>query len=122
MIKRTKDNSYKVYCPICDYWFYGSEYLMTLYENNDYMLWFANMVTHYRDTHIKSWNKWWGYYGNYDRKKWFKNYVSEVNERAKRQIIRKCYSFMKNNGFTLKNLGELITVKEETIKVAIKLL
>lgn len=29
---------------------------------------------------------------------------------------------MQNNGFTLKNLGELVTVKEETLKVAMKLL
>ena len=42
MIKRINDNYYKVYCPICDYWFDGSEYLMTIFENNDYMLWFAN--------------------------------------------------------------------------------
>lgn len=125
MIKKNKDNSYKVYCPICDYWFDGSEYLMTIFENNDYMLWFANMVTHYRHTHITSWNKCWGYHGDYYRKKWFKDYNSEkekVNERAKRQIIRKCRSFMQNNGFTLKNLGELVTVKEETLKVAMKLL
>ena len=36
MIKRINDNYYKVYCPICDYWFDGSEYLMTIFENNDY--------------------------------------------------------------------------------------
>ena len=51
---------YMVYCPICKHYFDGSEYLKTVFLDDEKTLWFANMVMHYRYTHITSWNKCWG--------------------------------------------------------------
>ena len=90
-----------VYCPLCDSSFPCSDYLESVIKNEK-TLWFANMITHYRHNHITSWNKCWGYRGNAYRSKWFQDYDTEkmlVNERAKRQIIRKAKNFLIDNKF-----------------------
>jgi hypothetical protein len=123
MIKRNK-NSYVVYCPICKKYFQGSTYLITVFEK-DKILWLANMITHYRHTHITSWNKCWGYGGGYYRQNWFGDYDTEkqkVNERAKRQIIRKCTEYLKYYGFTTDDFLKLQNTTEETVNLANKVL
>lgn len=124
MIKRHK-HSYVVYCPICKKYFQGSEYLDTIFKDDEKILWLSNMVTHYRHTHITSWNKCWGYGGGYYRGHWFGDYDEEkakVNERAKRQIIRKCADYLKYYGFNTEDFKKLQNTTNETIIVAEKLL
>ena len=116
---------YMVYCPICKHYFDGSEYLKTVFLDDEKALWFANMVMHYRHSHITSWNKCWGYGGRYYRSGWFGDYDEEkakVNERAKRQILRKCKDYLKANGFTKDVLDKLQNTTEETREVAMKIL
>lgn len=113
-----------IHCPICGKDFKSSEYLNEVFMNNDRARWLANMIMHYRHDHLKSWDKTWsrGYYyrgnsfGNhkgydYDKAK------KEVNERAKRQILRKAKDFMVNNNFTVGDVKALNGTTSKTIEL-----
>ena len=116
-------NRYTVYCPICDERFDGSDYLKTVFKD-ERSLWLANMVMHYRHDHISSWNKCWGRYGYYyQRAAHFGNYDEEktkVNERAKRQIVRKCKDYVVSNNINADIFKMLQNTTEETLKVVEK--
>lgn len=125
VVELDDNHQYIIFCPICDHYFYGSEYLYGIFYDDKKALWFANMVMHYRHTHITSWNKCWGYGGRYYRSGWFGDYDEEkakVNERAKRQILRKCKTFLRENKFSPDILDKLQNTTDETRKVAIKIL
>lgn len=125
VVELDDNHQYIIFCPICDHYFYGSEYLYGIFHDDKKALWFANMVMHYRHTHITSWNKCWGYGGRYYRSGWFGDYDEEkakVNERAKRQILRKCKTFLRENKFSPDILDKLQNTTDETRKVAIKIL
>ncbi len=112
-------NNKLAYCPICGKYFESSEYLNSIFKSEN-SRWFANMVTHYRHNHITSWNKCWGHNGGYYRRGWFKDYGVEkslVNERAKRQILRKCKNYILENNFIKDDLLALQGNTEETINL-----
>jgi acyl-homoserine lactone acylase PvdQ len=112
-------------CPICFSPMKRSEYLMQVLGDNPKMEWLANAITHYRHYHITSWNKCWGRHGNSYRKKWFKNYEDEkkrVNERAKRQIIRKAFRELYQLGITADDFKSMKNTDEDTLRVAMKFL
>ena len=118
------NNNRLAYCPICGKYFESSQHLNNVFVNEN-SRWFANMVTHYRHTHITSWNKCWGHGGGYYRRGWFKDYDTEksiVNERAKRQIIRKCKSYIFENGFKKEDLLALQGNSSETINLFEKII
>jgi hypothetical protein len=111
-----------VYCPICCNFFPQSDYLAIVFID-DRERWLANMVIHYRHSHITSWDKCWGNNGRYYRSGWFGDYdeeKSKVNERAKRQIIRKASLFLMLNGITPETFKALQGTTEETLKLAFK--
>jgi hypothetical protein len=112
-------------CPLCNIRFPASGYLNTAVPDK-LTRYFANLVTHYRHNHIKSWNKCWGYKGRYYRKAaHFGDYDDEkqkVNERAKRQLIRKCKDRLNLIGLTPQHINQLASNDEETIALANKLL
>lgn len=115
------NNKNKFYCPLCNKCWQISEFLQKTFNDNDKALWFSNMVTHYRHEHITSWNKCWGYNGQYYRSKWFKDYDSEkakVNERAKRQIIRKAKDFMIKYEIGVETVKKLKGYDSKTIELA----
>lgn len=115
----TNDN---VYCPLCNRHFKQSEYLSSVFLENNKAAWLANMVTHYRHNHITSWNKCWGQHGGRYRSNWFGDYDEEkrkVNERAKRQIIRKATSFLKGHKITVEDFKHLQNNEASTLKLAI---
>lgn len=114
------------FCPICETYFKTSEYLNKHFED-EHVRWLANMITHYRHEHQKSWDRMWGYNGYFYRKKWGKNLdydesKKEFNERAKRQILRKCKVYMIENGFKTEHVKKLKNTDEDTIKLYDKLL
>lgn len=119
---RKSSSSYQVFCPLCNKWFVGSLYLSTVFidERN---LWLANMVTHYRHTHIKSWDKMWGRYGGYYQQaahyydEDYEDRKSEINERAKRQIARRAVEFLRENNVDTEVFRSLLGTCEKTIKV-----
>lgn len=108
------------FCPLCKDYFPESDHLKTVIDNKN-TLWIANMVTHYRHTHIKSWNRCWNSYsGNHYRSGWFGDYESEkseVNERAKRQIVRKCTEYLKHYSITLQDFEGLEFNDEKTLEL-----
>lgn len=113
-----KDNFF--FCPICKKYNKQSEYLRTVIADEK-TLWLANMITHYRHQHISSWNKCWGKNGSRYRSKWFTDYDYEkaaVNERAKRQIIRKCKSYLIENKIELKHFQMLPQNEDATLVLA----
>lgn len=112
------------HCPICCEKFETSDYLNNVFKD-EHVRWLANMVTHYRHEHLKSWDKTWsrGNYGwnqlsecTYDQEK------QKVNERAKRQILRKCKDFMIQNGFTVEHVIQLKNTDSKTIELYQKIL
>jgi hypothetical protein len=109
-----------LFCPMCNDYFKESAYLAAAISDIR-ARWIANMVTHYRHQHITSWNKMWGTYGDhYQQAAHFRNYEVEknkVNERAKRQIIKKCTAYLieheitKEHFFMLENNDDSKTVE-----------
>lgn len=112
------------YCPICNVFFETSDYIKEHIED-EHVRWLANMVTHYRHCHITTWNKVWGKNGygshnldesTYDKEK------AKVNERAKRQILRKCKDYMVKDGFKVEHIKQLQNTEKKTIELYEKLL
>jgi hypothetical protein len=121
----------KFYDPIKGTFYPLSEYLTSVFAENQKALWLANMITHYRHNHIEWWNKCWGRNGGRYQGNWFGEYEEEkrkVNESSKRQIIRKCRDYMiyhhigvevfqlldNNDPKTLVLAEKLLTEKSET--------
>ena len=118
---KDKNQNYKV-CPICGQEIKQSDYLETIIKD-DKVRYLANLVTHYRHSHISSWNKCWGNYGHHYRNGWFGDYDEEkrkVNERAKRQIIRKATKHLISIGIVVEHFEMLQGTTEETLQVARK--
>ncbi len=119
---RNGSSLYQVFCPLCNKWFAGSPYLSTVFTD-ERSLWLANMVTHYRHTHIESWDKMWGRYGGYYQQaahyhdEDYEDRKSEINERAKRQIARKAAEFLRDNNVDTEVFRSLQGTCEKTIKV-----
>lgn len=113
------------YCPICNERFSSSDYLAQAFKDDEKTMWLANMVTHYRHNHITSWNKYWGYFGwAYRNAAHFGDYDEEktkVNERAKRQIARKCKEYIIDKGINKDIFAKLQGTTEETLKVVEKI-
>jgi hypothetical protein len=110
------------YCPICSTYRQDSEFLRNAIPDEK-VRWIANMITHYRHSHISSWNKCWGYHGGSYRSGWFGDYEQEkikINNRAKRQIIRKATSFLIEHKITSAHFKELLNNDDKTIQLAIE--
>lgn len=114
-----------VFCPLCGFYFRGSEYLATVFQEKE-TLWLANMVTHYRHTHINHWNRMWGPYGNRYRSAFdynddfYQEAKAKVNEQAKRQIIRKACDFLNKNGITSTHFERLKGTTAQTMDLVKK--
>jgi hypothetical protein len=113
------------YCPICKQRFEVSNYLNKVFGKDEKSLWLANMVMHYRHCHITSWNKYWGWNGwRYRQAAHFGDYDTEkaiVNERAKRQIARKCPQYIISYGINKDVYNKLQGTTSETISTVEKI-
>jgi len=113
------------YCPMCNKRFDTSDYLTSVFRDDERALWLSNMVMHYRHNHITSWNKYWGRYGWYYRQAaHFGDYDEEkaiVNERAKRQIARKCPKYIIANDINKDVYSRLQGTTAETISTVEKI-
>ncbi len=106
------------YCPLCKGWFRRSGYLDTVFSEPK-LLWLSNMVCHYRHEHIMYYNRWVHYYSyhyNYEK------FKTNVNNRAKRNIIRKCEDFLRYHRFTPQDFAELQNTDQKTLDLAHKIL
>lgn len=112
-------------CPLCNRQVVRSSYLMEVFKDQPKACYLAHLVTHYRHNHITSWNRCWEHDGNRYRRDWFTDYEVEkqiVNERAKRQIIRKAKDILKRLEITPEDFAQLEGTEPHTMKVANKLL
>ncbi len=120
-IIRHKYHNWTFFCPICGKRFEVSDYLCSIFKDDDKALWLANMVMHYRHKHITSWNKYWGWNGAaYRKAAHFGDYDTEkaiFNERAKRQIARKCLQYIIRYGIDCGVYSKLQGTTEETLKL-----
>ena len=114
------------YCPLCGQRYDVSDYLMSVFKDDERALWLANMVMHYRHHHITWWNKCWGRYGWYYRDAaHFGDYdeeKSKVNEQAKRQIARKCPKYLIDNAINKEAFSKLQGTTEKTLATVDKIL
>jgi hypothetical protein len=107
------------YCPICKGFFRTSIYLNDIMQD-ERVKWLANMVMHYRHDHLRSWDNTWGRRGYGSRflsPEVYEEEKRKVNERAKRQILRKCKDYMIVNGFHVDDVLGLQHTESETIKL-----
>ena len=110
-------------CPICGEEVTKSEYLEDIFKESPKVNYLAHMVTHYRHNHIEYWNRCWGPNGRYYRSNWFGDYEEEkkkVNERAKRQIIRKGKETLKRLSIKSTDFKMLQGTEKMTLDLAIK--
>lgn len=112
-------------CPICHNKVTSSDYLESIFKDNPKVNYLAHLITHYRHNHIQSWNRCWGLYGGRYRQNWFGDYDEEkrkVNERAKRQLIRKGHKIFIACGITPNDFLSLQNTDEKTMYLANKML
>jgi hypothetical protein len=106
-------------CPICGEEFLFSEYLHDVIPNEKTRL-IANLITHYRHEHQASWNR----SCHYISSKWGEDAYQRAkvkhNNRAKRQILRKCKSWIIENEMSDENFISLTENDENTIKLISK--
>lgn len=115
----------KKICPICSEVVNESNYLKNRFKSHPEVNYIAHMVTHYRHHHITSWNKCWGENGSNYRRNWFGDYDEEkkkVNERAKRQILRKGKRVLKEIGIKPDHFSKLANTEDKTMELALKIL
>jgi hypothetical protein len=108
-------------CSICSRKVEQSGYLNQIFKDEPEVNYLANIVTHYRHNHIDSWNKCWGRHGSRYRSNWFGDYDEEknkVNERSKRQIIRKGKDILNRLGIRPKLFEKLQNTEEKTMGLA----
>jgi len=112
-------------CPICSKKVDECYYLNNQFEDEPEVNYLAHLIKHYRYEHISYWNKCWGLNGEYYRGNWFGDYEQEkqkVNERAKRQIIRKGKEVLKKIGIKPVHFSLLANTEEKTMLLVNKVL
>lgn len=105
-------------CPICGGEYKFSEYLHTAISDEKIRL-IANLITHYRHEHQKSWESQYKYISSYCQNSEFEyaKAKSEHNNRAKRQILRKCKGWIEENKLTKNHFLALQDNDEKTIEL-----
>lgn len=103
-------------CPICGNEFKFSSYLHAAIPDEKTRL-VANLITHYRHEHQKSWENQYKYISRVYNENIYEKAKSEHNNRAKRQILRKCKPWITENGIAQYNFMELQDNDEKTIEL-----
>jgi len=107
-------------CPLCNDEFIFSKFLNTAIKNEKTRL-IANLITHYRHVHQSSWNTSCHFISNSWGQLAYAKAKDEHNNRAKRQILRKCFNWVNNNGIKKENFLELQNNDEKTIELINKI-
>ena len=106
-------------CPICDQIFAFSEYLNEIFPSKQMRL-LANLITHYRHSHQSSWNKSCHYISQYLGEDAYQKAKKEHNNRAKRQILRKCKEWLFFNKIEAEHFFALKDNDQATIDLIAK--
>lgn len=108
-----------VYCPLCNSFFAPSAYLNSVFIDNPKVNYLAHLTMHYRHRHIRYYNRWVGYHSRYRD---YDSFKIEVNNRAKRNILRKCKKFLREHKFTVQDFVRLRHTDQKTLDLAHKIL
>ena len=104
------------YCPLCEK-YVARNPRVSRSNLQPEVGWLPNMVVHYRHNHST-------YYDRIARKirteRGHRNFRHLVNERIRRQIIRKCWRFMRHHGIGAEHFEKLPGVGRKTIALARK--
>ena len=106
-------------CLLCGKIISSSYLNSVLKDDKVYQL--ACMVMHYRHEHVKYYNNSVGYVCHYTNVE-YEEFKTLVNERAKRQILRKAKDKLIEKGFGVKHFAELKNTDEKTLALARKIL
>ena len=106
-------------CPICGDEFSFSGYLNEIFDSHKTIL-IANMITHYRHSHQLSWNRSCHYISNKYGEDAYMNAKKAHNNRAKRQILRKCKDWLLDNDIGAEHFLSLSDNDAETINLISK--
>ncbi|MEX0772512.1 MAG: hypothetical protein WD038_05055 [Balneolales bacterium] len=122
--KTTTSAQTKFYCPLCDSHHAESEYLATAFKN-DKTKWLANMITHYRHSHINSWDKVWGVggYGYHNLSQLTYSFEKEkINNFAKQQIVKEATDYLLYHNIAELHFKALHGTNKKTLSLAGKML
>lgn len=122
--KEITSKQIKFYCPVCESHHPESEYLATAFKDRR-TKWLANMITHYRHSHIASWDKIWGVggYGYQNLSQLTYSFEKEkINNRAKQQIIKKASGYLIYHNITELHFKALNGTNQKTLALAGKML
>lgn len=114
------ENEKRIYgfgvCPLCNKEFKFSSHLNVVIPNEKTRL-VANLITHYRHEHQKSWESQYKYISRHYDNGVYEKAKCEHNNRAKRQILKKCKEWIAENNITMENFLELQDNDEKTIEL-----
>ena len=110
----------EITCPICHMSFIENKKLSNVFSDDPKTKYISNLVKHYREYHITSWNKIFKKYGHEYRGTWFKGIdfeKSKYNNRSKRQIIRKVHPVLKEMGIEPIHFERLKDTDQKTMEL-----
>jgi predicted amidophosphoribosyltransferase len=103
-------------CPLCGKEFNFSPYLYTVIPDEKARL-IANLITHYRHIHQPSWNQSCHFIAKKYGHDAYEEAKKDHNNRAKRQIIRKCRAWLDENEIKAEHILMLSDNDEKTVKL-----
>jgi len=110
----------EITCPLCHMSFIENEKLSKVFSGDPKTKYISNLVKHYREYHITSWNKIFKKYGHEYRGTWFQGIEfekSKYNNRSKRQIIRKVHPILKEMGIEPIHFERLKDTDQKTMEL-----
>ena len=110
----------EITCLLCHMSFIENEKLSNVFSDDPKTKYISNLVKHYREYHITSWNKIFKKYGHEYRGTWFKGIEfekSKYNNRSKRQIIRKVHPVLKEMGIEPIHFERLKDTDQKTMEL-----
>ena len=104
------------YCPLCEEYLPRSSKVQSV-DFPSAVEWLTHMVMHYRHDHMR-------YYERNVRKldshRRYQNFKHMVNEKARRQIIRKCWRFLLEHDIRASHFEQLQGTGKKTLALARK--
>lgn len=118
-VENKYDQKYR-FCPVCEgYTIEVSDYLSGLLSGR--LLFFANLITHYRHCHIASWDSMRESAGYLKASHYnYKPVRKKANNQIKRAVLKKYHLWFKEKGFTKEDF-RLQNNDEETNEIIEKL-
>jgi hypothetical protein len=113
--------SYNCYCIFCERSFSGSSYLATQIADPK-QLWLANMITHYRHSHRKSWDAQWKYIESHCAEGVYEETKRKTNNQIKRKMLRSkpFMTFAREHGIDDSHFLSLLDNEEATLELVEK--